>query len=58
VPELFRSISGSTGEVFRQTDEIAANLGLQRAYLTMLEDVDRPEDLAVWQRYKNNDELS
>jgi rSAM/selenodomain-associated transferase 1 len=63
VPELFRwqslfekeSISWSTAEVFRQTDEIAANLGLQRAYLATLGDVDRPEDLAVWQCFMNND---
>ena len=51
-PELFESISWSTERVFQQTVAIASKLNLSLSCLPMLADVDRPEDLAVWDRFK------
>jgi len=48
-PELFRGIAWGTGEVLARTREIAAGRGLCAALLAPLEDVDRPEDLGVWE---------
>jgi len=46
-PELFRDhISWGTAEVLKKTRATADRLGLTIAYLAMLRDVDRPEDLA------------
>jgi hypothetical protein len=45
IPELFTGISWSTAEVLQQTMSIAQRLELAVAYLPMLSDVDRPEDL-------------
>ncbi len=50
IPELFTGISWSTAEVLQQTVSIAHRLGLAVAYLPLLSDVDRPEDLSVWKR--------
>lgn len=50
VPELFQGIRWSTSEVLAQTVEIAERLGLTIAYLPMLSDVDRPEDLPIWEK--------
>lgn len=50
IPELFALPSWGTAEVFQQTVEIAQNLNLSIAALTPLADVDRPEDLLVWER--------
>lgn len=50
IPELFALPSWGTAEVFQQTVEIAQNLNLSIAALTPLADVDRPEDLPVWER--------
>jgi hypothetical protein len=47
-PELFTGISWSTAEVLQQTQSIAKRLGLAVAYLPLLSDIDRPEDLSVW----------
>lgn len=47
-PELFTGISWSTAEVLQQTQSIAKRLELAVAYLPLLSDVDRPEDLSVW----------
>ena len=49
--ELFTGISWGTGEVFRQTRDIAEKLNLSTAYLRVLNDVDRPEDLPIWLKY-------
>jgi uncharacterized protein len=51
-PELFESISWSTERVFQQTVDIASKLNLSLSCLPMLTDVDRPEDLPVWGRFK------
>ncbi len=48
-PELFCNIAWSSEWVLQQTVEIATRLRLSTAYLPTLADVDRPEDLAVWQ---------
>ena len=51
-PELFESTLWSTERVFQQTVDIASKLNLSLSCLPMLTDVDRPEDLPVWGRFK------
>lgn len=51
VPELFVNIDWGTDKVLGQTKDIADNLSLNVNYLPRLRDVDRPEDLFVWQKY-------
>jgi rSAM/selenodomain-associated transferase 1 len=48
IPELFTGIPWSTAEVLPQTLKIAQRLELAVAQLPLLSDVDRPEDLSVW----------
>ncbi|TAE57163.1 MAG: glycosyltransferase [Nostocales cyanobacterium] len=50
VPELFSGIDWGTDKVFSQTSEIAAKLRLSSEYLPKLADIDRPEDLIIWQQ--------
>lgn len=50
IPELFSGINWGTAEVLQQTVEIAKKLDLSVAYLPPLADVDRPEDLSVWEQ--------
>lgn len=50
VPELFRGIAWGTDHVLRQSTEILAGLKTTPALLAPLVDIDRPEDLAVWDR--------
>jgi glycosyltransferase A (GT-A) superfamily protein (DUF2064 family) len=45
IPELFTGISWSTAEVLEQTIRIAERLDLAIAFLPLLNDIDRPEDL-------------
>lgn len=52
IPELFTGITWSTAEVLSQTLSIAEKLELAVAFLPTLSDVDRPEDLAVWNANK------
>lgn len=54
IPELFSGISWGTAEVLQKTLEIANNLNLSVAYLPQLADVDRPEDLLVWEQTRKN----
>ena len=49
IPELFYGISWGTAEVLKQTIEIAKRLELSVVYLPALADVDRLEDLSVWE---------
>ena len=49
-PQLFSDISWGTDRVLPQTLGIAQKLGLNYSLLDTLRDVDRPEDLEVWQR--------
>jgi hypothetical protein len=53
IPELFKDIFWGTGEVLQQTKAIAAKLDLKMAFLPPLADIDRPEDLSIWQRVKD-----
>ena len=48
IPELFTGIPWSTSAVLRQTLRIAQKLELAVAQLPLLSDVDRPEDLPIW----------
>ena len=45
IPELFEEINWGTSQVREQTVEIAQRLNLAISYLTLLSDIDRPEDL-------------
>ena len=49
VQELFDGVPWGTAGVLRQTLDIAEDLGLSAALLDELRDVDRPEDIAVWE---------
>ena len=51
-PELFKSIAWSTERVFQQTVDIANKLNLSLSCLPTLTDIDRPEDLPVWQQFE------
>jgi rSAM/selenodomain-associated transferase 2/rSAM/selenodomain-associated transferase 1 len=50
VPELFRNISWGTDRVLGESLKILASLNTNPALLRTLEDIDRPEDLPVWDR--------
>jgi len=52
MPALFSGISWGTAEVLQQTVYIAKQLDLSVAYLSELADVDRPEDLPVWEEIR------
>jgi len=49
-PELFRNMAWGTETVFEETIKRARALGIATALLEPLSDVDRPEDLSVWER--------
>ena len=51
IPQLFQNIAWGTDLVLKQTTEIAQKFNLNYDYLPTLADVDRPEDLVVWQKY-------
>ena len=51
IPQLFHNITWGTDQVLSQTKNIAQQIKLDIHYLTTLSDVDRPEDLATWQKY-------
>ncbi len=51
IPELFRGITWSTDVVFQQTLTIAKRLALEISNLPVLNDIDRPEDLADLQEW-------
>ena len=53
IPQLFQSIDWGTEKVLNQTKAIAQRLNLKTKYLTTLSDIDRPEDLHIWQKYIN-----
>ena len=52
VPQLFGGIPWGTGEVLFKTLRIAADLKLRVFLLEPLDDVDRPEDLDIWEHEK------
>lgn len=49
IEELFINIDWGTAKVLQQTVDIAQQFNLSVAYLQTLADVDRPEDLPIWQ---------
>ncbi|MGG6269758.1 TIGR04282 family arsenosugar biosynthesis glycosyltransferase [Leptolyngbya sp. AN03gr2] len=49
IPDVFQNIAWSTDVVFQQTLEIVKRLDLSIAFLPVLNDVDRPEDLQYLQ---------
>ncbi len=50
IPQLFVDIIWGTDEVLERTTWIAGELGLSMIFLDTLDDVDRPEDLHVWEK--------
>jgi rSAM/selenodomain-associated transferase 1 len=48
-PALFECIDWGTDQVLQQTIEIAHRYQLKSAFLQPLTDIDRPEDLPIWQ---------
>lgn len=50
-PQLFQNIDWGTGRVFEQTIEIVKRLNLDCNILETLQDLDRPEDLKLLDRY-------
>jgi uncharacterized protein len=53
IGELFQNINWGTEQVLQQTIDIAQKLNLSVEYLPILADVDRPEDLYVWEQILN-----
>ena len=53
VSALFETIDWGTDQVLEQTVRIADRSNLRTAFLEKLTDVDRPEDLPVWERAKH-----
>jgi rSAM/selenodomain-associated transferase 2/rSAM/selenodomain-associated transferase 1 len=51
---LFADIPWGTEKVFSKTCEIANKLGLKQTILEPLDDIDRPEDLPVWEKIQGN----
>ncbi|MEH2075318.1 MAG: TIGR04282 family arsenosugar biosynthesis glycosyltransferase [Nostoc sp.] len=50
IPELFANIEWGTAQVFQKTLEIARNINLSHVNLSPLADIDRPEDLPIWEQ--------
>ncbi len=56
VTELFQGIVWSSRTVLAQSLQIVEQLGLKAAMLETLDDLDRPGDLAAWQRIVDTEE--
>jgi rSAM/selenodomain-associated transferase 1 len=56
-PQLLTNIDWGTSQVLSQTLEIAQQLNLSVAYLPTLADVDRPEDLPIWEQTRQSERL-
>lgn len=52
IPELFSGVNWGTDEVLQNTVDIAKKLELSIAYLPQLADIDRPEDLSIWEQIR------
>lgn len=50
LPRLFQNITWSTNQVFQQTQANAQQCNVSCAQLETLSDIDRPADLAIWQK--------
>ncbi len=53
LPELFTGINWGTSVVLQQTVTIAQNHNLKIHLLPLLQDIDRPEDLSIWEQLQN-----
>ena len=53
--QLFSEMHWGTAEVLKQTLAVAKKLGFNHLLLEALDDVDRPADLQVWQRWVQTD---
>ena len=53
LPLLFNNISWGTSKVLEQTKAIARNLNLEFYSLPLLNDIDRPDDLWIWQQFES-----
>lgn len=51
IPQLFEHIDWGTDKVLEQTQIVIDQLGLNTQYLPSLSDIDRPEDLTIWEKY-------
>ncbi|MEA5536323.1 TIGR04282 family arsenosugar biosynthesis glycosyltransferase [Crocosphaera sp. XPORK-15E] len=51
IPELFKDIAWGTSQVLLMTKNIADQLNLSYHLLPILSDIDRPEDLQIWEKY-------
>jgi len=49
-PGLFEGVSWGTGTVLKETLALADSLGLTLEMMDVLQDVDRPEDLPLWEK--------
>ncbi|MBD2777645.1 TIGR04282 family arsenosugar biosynthesis glycosyltransferase [Iningainema tapete] len=54
IKELFTNIDWGTARVLQQTIDVAQQLNLSVADLPPLADVDRPEDLPIWEKIVNS----
>jgi rSAM/selenodomain-associated transferase 2/rSAM/selenodomain-associated transferase 1 len=50
IPQLFAGITWGASDVLQQTTRVADKLGLQVGLIDLLNDVDRADDLHVWER--------
>ena len=53
IPDLFSGINWGAGDVLEKTIKIADNAGLSFSLLDVLEDIDHPEDLMIWERLQH-----
>jgi rSAM/selenodomain-associated transferase 2/rSAM/selenodomain-associated transferase 1 len=53
IPDLFSGINWGAGDVLEKTIKIAKHSGLSFTLLDVLQDVDYPEDLMIWERSQN-----
>lgn len=54
--DVFVGITWGTHNVLEKTEKAAKRLGLSVSFLRKLKDVDRPEDLSIWERSQNKTE--
>jgi len=53
IPELFGGINWEAGDVLEKTIKIATHSGLSFTLLDVLQDIDHPEDLMIWEHLKH-----
>ncbi len=58
IPELFININWGTAQVFQQTVDVAKKLNISYVCLPALSDIDRPEDLLIWERILATDDAN